>query len=67
MALHGTAKSDAVEFSWSDNDEMEDVCGDGWAELQPDGTLEEQICIQGGDEIDFIAKPWRLQQPARAP
>jgi hypothetical protein len=25
------------------NDEMEEACGDGWAELQPDGTVEGQI------------------------
>jgi Transposase DDE domain len=59
-AIHGTAKGDAVEFTWSGNDEMEEACGDGWAELQPDGTLEGQICIQGGDQVDFTAKPWRI-------
>jgi hypothetical protein len=63
-AIHGTAKGDAVEFTWSGNDEMEEACGDGWAELQPDGTLEGQICFQGGDEADFIAKPWRTSSTA---
>jgi hypothetical protein len=44
-AIHGAAKGDAVEFTWSGSDEMEEACGDGWAELQPDGTLEGQICF----------------------
>ena len=63
-AIHGIAKGDAVEFTWSGNDEMEEASGDGWAELQPDGTLEGQICFQGGDEADFIAKPWRTSSTA---
>jgi hypothetical protein len=42
-AIHSSAKGDAVEFTWSGNDEMEEACGDGWAELQPDGTVEGQI------------------------
>jgi hypothetical protein len=25
---------------------MEEACGDGWAELKPDGTLEGQICFR---------------------
>ena len=63
-AIHGTAKGDALEFTWSGNDEMEEVCGDGWAELQPDGTLEGQICFEGGDEADFIAMPWPTSSTA---
>ena len=63
-AIHGTAKGDAVEFTWSGNDEMEEVCGDGWAELQSDGTLEGQICFQDGDEADFIAMPWPTSSTA---
>lgn len=45
---------------------MTEVDGDGWAELQPDGSLQGQFCIHNGDEIDFIALRGRLfQQPAR--
>jgi hypothetical protein len=54
-AIHGTAE---VECTWSGNDEMDEARGEGWAELQEDGTLEGQICFQGGDEADFIARPW---------
>ncbi|MDE2631416.1 MAG: hypothetical protein KGM97_10555 [Alphaproteobacteria bacterium] len=53
-----------VEFSWGGSDEMTEVDGDGWAELQPDGSLQGQICIQNGDEIDFIAKPWKTSSTA---
>jgi hypothetical protein len=63
-AIHGTADSNAVEFTWSGNDEMDEACGDGWAELQHDGTLEGQICFQGGDEADFIARPWDTSSTA---
>jgi hypothetical protein len=55
-AIHGAAKGGAVEFIWPGNDEMEDACGDGWAELQPDGILKGQICFRGGDEADFTTK-----------
>lgn len=63
-AIHGTANGDAIEFTWSGNDEMDEACGNGWAELQEDGNLEGQICFQGGDEIDFTAKPWKTSSTA---
>jgi len=62
--IHRTAKGDTIEFTWSGNDEMDEACGDGWAERQEDGTLEGQICFQGGDEADFIAKPWHPSSTA---
>src|SRR5258707_15802400 len=52
----GGGDTDAVEFSWTGNDEMHAVQGDGWAELQPDGSLKGQICFRGGDEANFIAR-----------
>jgi hypothetical protein len=58
-AIHGTVDGNCVEFTWSGNDEMDQVDGDGWAELRDDGTLEGQICFQGGDEAEFIARRWR--------
>jgi hypothetical protein len=63
-AIHGIVEGDAVEFAWSGNDEMDEARGDGWAELQEDGTLEGQICFQGGDEADFTAKPWKTSSTA---
>lgn len=63
-AIHGTAEGDAIEFTWSGNDEMEEASGNGWAQLQEDGTLQGQICFQGGDEADFTAKPWQTSSTA---
>ena len=54
----GGARSNAVAFAWSGNDEMDEASGEGWAELQPDGSLQGEIDFQGGDEIPFIARPW---------
>lgn len=56
--IFGGGDSDAVEFSRSGNDEMDEAQGHGWAELQPDGSLEGQICFHGGDEANFIARRW---------
>ncbi len=47
-----------ILFDRSGNDEMDEASGDGWAELREDGTIEGQICFQGGDDADFIARPW---------
>ena len=46
----------STEFSWTGNDEMDEARGDGWAELQPDGSLSGQICFHGGDKADFLAR-----------
>lgn len=55
-AIHGACEGNSVEFTWSGNDEMDEASGDGWAELQEDDTLEGQICFNGGDEANFIAR-----------
>lgn len=56
--IFGGGDTDAVEFSWTGNDEMDEAQGDGWAELQPDGALKGAICFQGGDEANFIVRRW---------
>ena len=53
-----------VEFEWNGCDEMDEASGDGWLELQPDASIEGQICLRNGDEIDFIAKPWATSSTA---
>lgn len=63
-AIHGAGDSDNVEFSWTGNDEMDEAGGEGWAELQPNGSLKGQICFHGGDEADFNAKPWKTSSTA---
>ena len=40
-SIHGSCDGEAVQFSWEGNDEMDEARGDGWAELQPDGVLDE--------------------------
>jgi hypothetical protein len=54
--IFGGGDTDAVEFSWTGNDEMDEAQGDGWAELQPNGTLKGQICFDGGDDANFTAR-----------
>lgn len=62
--IWGAADADAVEFSWDGNDEMDEAHGDGWAELQSDGSLTGEICFHRGDEITFIANPWATSSTA---
>ncbi len=63
-AIYGAGDTNNAEFSWAGNDEMDQACGKGWADLQPDGTLKGQICFHGGDEADFIAKLWKTSSTA---
>ena len=60
----GGGDHDAVAFDWDGNDEMDEVQGDGWAELQADGSLTGAICFHGGDEIAFIARRWETSSTA---
>ena len=53
-----TTKATIIDFSWSGSDEMDEVNGDGSAELQPDGSLKGEICYDHGDEYTFIARRW---------
>jgi len=64
-AIYGAADTNAIEFSWSGNDETDEAGGTGWAELQEDGTLEGQISFLGGNEAHFIARRWRSPSTAR--
>lgn len=51
-------------FSWDGSDEMDHVSGDGWAELQPDGSLKGEFCFHNGDEASFTANPWPTSSTA---
>ena len=55
-SIHGASHGDTVAFGWHGNDEMEPAEGDGWAELTDDGSLEGEICLLNGDNIQFIAR-----------
>lgn len=51
-------KATCIDFSWDGSDEMTNVCGDGFAELQPDGSLHGEIEYHQGDAYPFIAQKW---------
>jgi hypothetical protein len=55
-SIHGRCEGDAVEFTWSGSDEMDPASGHGWAEKQDDGSLEGEVCLEGGGDIPFIAR-----------
>lgn len=45
-----------MEFTSDGSDEMEPARGRGWADEVADGSLEGEICLEGGDDISFIAR-----------
>ncbi len=63
-SLYGAADANAVDFIWDGNNEMDQACGDGEAELQPDGTLDGKIRFHHGDEIPFTARRWQTSSTA---
>lgn len=56
--------SDAIAFDWGGNDEMDEACGQGWAELQDDGSLVGEISSHNGDESGFTARRWPTSSTA---
>jgi len=48
-----------AHFDFHGSDEGDEVWGDGWAELQEDGTIEGEIAFKNGDECMFKARRWR--------
>ncbi|CAO4163415.1 hypothetical protein [Methylorubrum populi] len=57
-AFAGGGDHAAIEFDWNGSDEMDEVCGSGWAELQADGSLRGEISFHAGDAIPFNARRW---------
>ena len=55
-SIHGCCEGDPVEFTWDGSDEMQPAKGHGWVEILDDGSLEGEICLEGGDDIPFIAR-----------
>ena len=51
----GTPASPNIAFDWEGSDEMDEVAGDGDADLQANGTLEGTIRFHRGDELNFKA------------
>jgi hypothetical protein len=60
----GAGAKDAIAFDWDGADEMDEACGDGWAELQDDGSLVGEITFHNGDESGFIARRWETSSTA---
>ena len=52
------------DFTWDGADEGDQVSGDGWAELQDDGSLLGEISYRNGDETSFKAAPWATSSTA---
>jgi hypothetical protein len=48
---------DSIGFTWEGFDEMDEVSGDGSAELNDDGTIEIEFASHNGDEAVLKAKP----------
>src|SRR6266487_4410106 len=56
--LDCTLYTDAAEFTWQGHDEMDPASGDGWAELDNDGTINGEISFHLADESTFKARKW---------
>ena len=63
-SFNDTSPGDATAFDWGGNDEMDEVSGGGWAEIQPDGSLVGGINFHDGDEIPFTARRWATSSTA---
>jgi hypothetical protein len=48
------ANATSIDFSRDESDEMDEACGDGSAELQPDGSLHGEICYRYNAFIRII-------------
>ena len=47
-----------IFFTWEGFDEMDEVRGDGSAELNDDGTLDIEFRYHLGDEVELKARSW---------
>lgn len=59
----GTPASSSITFDWEGSDEMDEVAGDGDADLLPDGSLEGTIRFHRGDELSFKAVRSAISTP----
>jgi hypothetical protein len=50
--------TDAAEFTWEGNDEMDEASWNGWAELIDNGAIQAEITLHSGDESTFQARRW---------
>ena len=69
-AIHGAGDAgDAVEFTWDGNDEMDEACGGGWAELAARRLARRRNPLPSAATKSPSSRAHGplLQQPARAP
>ena len=62
--LDGASDTGTIHFTWDGNDEIDEACGAGWADLQPDGSLKGEISFHRGNDATFIARPWPTSSTA---
>jgi hypothetical protein len=55
-----------ADFTWEGFDEMDESRGEGWADLQDDGSLAGEISFHSGDESTFRARPFGSSERSRA-
>ncbi len=56
--LECATTSSGVDFDWYGFDEMDEVRGEGWVELQDDRSLIGEFAYDNGDESHLKAVPW---------
>jgi hypothetical protein len=56
--IHSRKTATGVDFTWEGKNEMDEASGDGWAELQKDGSLKGEIRFHNGDDSTFKARRW---------
>ena len=47
-----------IFFTWEGSDEMDEVSGDGSADLEDDGSLDIEIKFHHGDQANLKARRW---------
>ena len=56
--IDGHPGGERIHFNWEGNDEMDQVRGDGDAQLEDDGYISAEIRFHRGDEAAFTARRW---------
>lgn len=57
-AFSALGVEDSLISRWTGNDEMDEASGEITIDLEPDGSLTGEICLDHGDESEFRAVPW---------
>jgi hypothetical protein len=58
-AIQSAADGNAVSSPGTATTKRDEACGDGWAELPPDGFIIGQNCCDRGAEANFTARRWK--------